>query len=189
MANKIKIRRGLKANLPTLSVGEQALCTDTSEIFIGGSTGNIQFANKEYVATQLAQDALNLSTHAGLQGINAHGLSGKIIHSSGSNANGTWVRFDDGTAILRANKKGVSTEGAGGSTTVVLPLALSTNDYFAIAEFDNFLSSATINYVIRPYIFGEGSVFFIYKPTSGSPVPATGTLIPDFRVFILGRWK
>lgn len=57
MANKIKIRRGLKANLPTLSVGEQGLCTDTSEIFIGGSTGNIQFANKEYVDSQLAQKA------------------------------------------------------------------------------------------------------------------------------------
>lgn len=55
MANKLKIRRGLKANLPTLSVGEQGLCTDTSEIFIGGSTGNIQLANKEYVDTQLAQ--------------------------------------------------------------------------------------------------------------------------------------
>ena len=55
MANKIKIRRGLKSNLPTLSVGEQGLCTDTSEIFIGGSTGNIQIPNKEYVDTQLAQ--------------------------------------------------------------------------------------------------------------------------------------
>lgn len=57
MANKIKIRRGLKVNLPTLSVGEQGLCTDTSEIFIGGSTGNIQLANKEYVDSQLAQKA------------------------------------------------------------------------------------------------------------------------------------
>ena len=35
MANKIQIKRGLKANLPTLSVGELAYCTDTKELFIG----------------------------------------------------------------------------------------------------------------------------------------------------------
>ncbi len=33
MANKIQIRRGgLKANLPSLDVGEPALCTDTKEV-------------------------------------------------------------------------------------------------------------------------------------------------------------
>ena len=60
MANKIKIKRGIKANLPILSVGEQGLCTDTSEIFIGGSTGNIQLANKEYVDSQLVDMAINV---------------------------------------------------------------------------------------------------------------------------------
>jgi hypothetical protein len=35
MANKIQIKRGLQANLPTLSVGELAYCTDTKELFIG----------------------------------------------------------------------------------------------------------------------------------------------------------
>ena len=41
MANTIKIKRGLKANLPTLAVGEQAYCTDTNELFIGTDTGNV----------------------------------------------------------------------------------------------------------------------------------------------------
>jgi hypothetical protein len=36
MANKIQIKRGLRANLPAiLSVGELAYCTDTKELFIG----------------------------------------------------------------------------------------------------------------------------------------------------------
>ena len=34
MANKIQIRRGLRADLPTLSIGEFGLCTDTRQIFI-----------------------------------------------------------------------------------------------------------------------------------------------------------
>lgn len=40
MIQKIKIKRGLKANLPSLDIGEFALCTDTDEIFIGTINGN-----------------------------------------------------------------------------------------------------------------------------------------------------
>jgi hypothetical protein len=38
---KIQIKRGLKSELPTLSVGELGYCTDTKEVFIGSSTGNV----------------------------------------------------------------------------------------------------------------------------------------------------
>lgn len=40
MQQKIKIRRGLKENLPTLDTGELAFCTDTYELFVGTSIGN-----------------------------------------------------------------------------------------------------------------------------------------------------
>jgi hypothetical protein len=40
MGDLIRFKRGLKANLPTLEVGEFAYCTDTKEVFIGTSTGN-----------------------------------------------------------------------------------------------------------------------------------------------------
>ena len=42
MAVKIQIRRGSRAGLPTLSTGEYGLATDTGELFIGGSGGNLQ---------------------------------------------------------------------------------------------------------------------------------------------------
>lgn len=41
MANIIRIKRGLKENLPTLLVGELAFCTDTNELFVGKDTGNV----------------------------------------------------------------------------------------------------------------------------------------------------
>lgn len=44
MANKIQYKRGLKAQLPTLSIGEPALTTDTAELFVGSASGNIQMA-------------------------------------------------------------------------------------------------------------------------------------------------
>jgi hypothetical protein len=46
MGQKIQWRRGTKANLPLLDVGEPALTTDTSEPFIGGTSGNIPLAKK-----------------------------------------------------------------------------------------------------------------------------------------------
>lgn len=44
MANKIQLRRGAVANLPTLSAGEPAFCTDTKQLFIGDGTTNIDLS-------------------------------------------------------------------------------------------------------------------------------------------------
>lgn len=41
MATKILMRRGVKANLPALDVGEYGVATDTNEVFLGTSAGNI----------------------------------------------------------------------------------------------------------------------------------------------------
>ena len=46
MANKIQIKRGLKTSLPTLNVGEPALCTDTEEFYIGKGSKNIKIINE-----------------------------------------------------------------------------------------------------------------------------------------------
>lgn len=40
MAVKLKLRRGLKADLPLLAEGELGYCTDTNELFIGTEDGN-----------------------------------------------------------------------------------------------------------------------------------------------------
>ncbi len=36
----IQVRRGLRADLPTLAVGEQGFCTDTNELYIGAAGGD-----------------------------------------------------------------------------------------------------------------------------------------------------
>ncbi|NRY59840.1 hypothetical protein [Clostridium beijerinckii] len=46
MANKIQFRRGVKANLPILSVAEPAFTTDTNEFFVGNGTSNIKLAKQ-----------------------------------------------------------------------------------------------------------------------------------------------
>ena len=46
MARKIQIKRGNKAQLPTLSQGELALCLDEQSLYAGGSSGNIPIGGK-----------------------------------------------------------------------------------------------------------------------------------------------
>lgn len=40
MANKIQLRRGLKANLPNLNAGEPAFTTDSKEFYVGNGANN-----------------------------------------------------------------------------------------------------------------------------------------------------
>lgn len=44
MANRIQFKRGVKASLPTLSVGEPAITTDSKEFYIGSAAGNMSVA-------------------------------------------------------------------------------------------------------------------------------------------------
>jgi len=61
MANKIQFKRGLKANLPVLSMGEPAFCTDTEEAFIGNGTSNIGIAKASDLAKKELQAQLQLT--------------------------------------------------------------------------------------------------------------------------------
>lgn len=55
--NKIQFKRGLKANLPTLAVGEPAYCTDTQEFFVGTASGNLLINDHAGLIAQLADIA------------------------------------------------------------------------------------------------------------------------------------
>jgi hypothetical protein len=46
---KIKLKRGLEANLPVLDIGEPGFTTDTGKMFVGGTTGNVGFAQQSIV--------------------------------------------------------------------------------------------------------------------------------------------
>lgn len=48
MANKIQIRRGLKADMPVLAAGEPAFPTDTREFYIGTGSGNVNMGGSHW---------------------------------------------------------------------------------------------------------------------------------------------
>lgn len=51
MANKIQIKRGPAASLPTLDVGELGFTTDTKKLYIGASDGNVEMAKVSDIPT------------------------------------------------------------------------------------------------------------------------------------------
>lgn len=46
MGQKIQIRRGAEANLPSFRSGEFGLTEDTKKVFIGTPTGNVEMSKK-----------------------------------------------------------------------------------------------------------------------------------------------
>lgn len=89
MAQLIKIKRGLKANLPTLSEGEFALCTDTKEVYIGDGTNNY-FTGRCMSGTEAQRP-------------NAANLGRFYYITSGNNAG--YLYFDNGSAWQRVNSQ------------------------------------------------------------------------------------
>ena len=68
MANKIQIKRGPAASLPTLDVGEPGFTTDTKKLYIGASGGNVEMAKKSDVDTVSGNVSSLTTTVNGKQG-------------------------------------------------------------------------------------------------------------------------
>lgn len=68
---KIKLKRGLEADLPTLDIGEPAFTTDSKKFFVGSISGNIEYPNLEAVQALISNidlDSLdNLDTLATIE--------------------------------------------------------------------------------------------------------------------------
>ena len=126
MAVTIQVRRGSKANLPTLAPGEWGLVTDQQEVYIGGNSGNIQ------VATQAALNALEQQVDNGTitsQVVTAtsSGWSGDIptqtLNVTGINADTMcWVGLDDSANAQQrdAARKAVMSPTAQGTNSITL---------------------------------------------------------------------
>jgi hypothetical protein len=111
MANLIKIKRGLKEDLPTLEIGELGFCTDTDELFIGKGNENILISpiNILPIETKVENHTLALSD------------SGKVIIFDSSNdlnltiPLNSSVEFEIGTqiAVIRNGTGNVTFLGSG----------------------------------------------------------------------------
>lgn len=72
---KLQLRRGEKANLPTLAEGEPGWCSDTGQLFVGTQTGNkeVGAAKADKTEVALKADKVNGATAGNFAGLNAAG--------------------------------------------------------------------------------------------------------------------
>ena len=102
MANKIQIRRGLKTNLPTLDVGEPAICTDTKEVFVGNAGGNVALINKEMLDTHIGDYTLQVPYSVASGAANSYSVT----------LNPAMTSYSEGVAVavkINENNTGAST--------------------------------------------------------------------------------
>ena len=74
MANIIKIKRGLEANLPSLAIGEIAYTTNTNKLFIGVNTGTIEAPVIQNVLVSNLNDLANYYTKTQIEALGGLGL-------------------------------------------------------------------------------------------------------------------
>ena len=113
---KLQIRRGLKANIPTLSEGELGFCTDTKDIYVGDGSTNTLIGGDSLSATidtKVAKvDGKDLSTNdytdtdkAKLDGIAESATANTVLIKTGYLSSDSWsgIGFgsvsSDGTTI------------------------------------------------------------------------------------------
>ena len=123
MARKIQVKRGNQANLPNLDIGEFGFSMDQNRTFIGGSSGNVELANKSEVMSQLADIAIDPKLF-GAKGDGVANDAAAIQAAVDSlSSSGGVVQLSDGTYRLNSEvlvKSNVSLAAKGKQVVVVI---------------------------------------------------------------------
>lgn len=143
MANKIQLRRGVKANLPTLSVGEPAFCTDTNQFFVGTGSSNVEYAKQSSVDSlntslnDLANDKINKNSVSNSCSITESGFvldarQGKYLEDLIKSINGTSSYVTDlnkvNSMIIKYNASTLNTPYTQGLITAGIGTCLNFMD-------------------------------------------------------------
>lgn len=113
MSRTIQIKRGLKANLPALAVGELGFTIDTHEVFIGSAAGNVPVESKESseLLVQLESDGAAMQSNITQLNNEVLAMSRGLGQSISSLAllNSTYPAGDTKDHIVAGNVKEVAT--------------------------------------------------------------------------------
>ena len=173
MANTIKIKRGLKANLPTLEIGEQAYCTDTNELFIGTATGN-KLINEDTDISQLSNvgdvEFTNLAEndillYDGNKWVNGKGFEPNpfaiFTDTSGSPGSATPINDLDGNLMADLDK-GIAYYGTVSHTDLYTSDELASE--VGITEGTGSSDASIDNEVVWHKYYWNGGIHFYRKP-------------------------
>lgn len=176
MAMKIQLRRGLKADLPTLDVGEVGITTDTNEMFVGSSSGNKQmtFDANKYASydAQLADNTTKLTeTVATMPMPEKYGIktkSPKIVVVGANNDELKVIQYNGVKYIVYSLDKAPgdsSANSVGGAWDLIRikKAILANNAYVAKKDYDPASVVGTINTLFAPAYRNVLEDYLIYS--------------------------
>lgn len=197
MARQLFIRRGLKADLPALNIGELGYAIDTEELFIGSETGNVLFAKKsELQALQDQIEEIKFSDVYTRLGISVNGLltiDGIEQITGGGSSDMTLVvkdYFEGSTNITKTytdNMVGFSISNdagtSGGTLTftingITIPVKATESYEANFIPFKSVIINTTVPYratVAAPY----GATFDTIAPLNVSGLTTTNLTTSD----------
>jgi hypothetical protein len=165
--DSIQIKRGSKANLPVLKVGEPALCTDTGEIAIGTNNGNIYINFSTLEMTRLKRLGINANGNLTIDGNELVGGAG----TPGKSAYQLWLDQGNTGTVQQflaslVGPQGPAGTGGSGSGTLV---------YNTLAE----LQAAYPNGTTQPVWIVADNAWYYW---SGTVTPPADTTAPTLTI-------
>lgn len=155
----IKLRRGLKVNLPVLQVGEPGYASDAEELYIGSTTGNVKVTN----TTEMGELSENLANIAGV-GRTTETVKG-ISDGLGQ------LSLDLQTQISNANSLVTNLAGVGRTTETIKSNADKINNKIKLSTF-----TATVDGTTN-IVYG-----LVYNPAKDDLLVFYGGLLLDIGI-------
>ena len=166
MARKLQIRRGAKSKLPTLSAGEFGLCTDTNELYIGGTSGNIPAGGAAITPAYIGA-ASSTHTHAASDiksGTLAVARGGTGVTSLSALAEALGINNSDNVQVATGSYVGTGTYGFSNKNTLTFDFV--PKFVVVLGDFNN----ASLSY--RLFLI-NGATYASAAYAGGNPVTAS----------------
>jgi hypothetical protein len=180
---RILVRQGLKTNLPTLSVGELGFATDTKELFIGASGGNVYAAGQDLRTTAGPTFSLvKVGAHTPAQG-------SQIWVGYDYTTEAGWHAYEDETLIANHGGHGYASFDA-------MPTMNGTGPYNHLVGFQSrpiYNSSGSLtNYLdgvnVFPVHSGAGTIAAVHGVRI-MDVGGVGPITADYGIYIEDIWR
>lgn len=185
--SKIQFNRGLKANIPALSLGEPAFMTDTNQLYIGGSSSNILIndVTQQWVTDYVA--GLNSSTvYQKAIGISTLNYKKDAITNNVATNFFSHNMALNGRCVVDYNLIGLYPEDTSGSTSVITSTrgivtvhrnnagTMAANSSATIITSTNGISSATLTLTVNvSYDTANNKFFFTVNQNNNNSKSAS----------------
>lgn len=163
MANKIQLRRGNAANLPTLDAGEPAFTLDTRRLYVGDGSSNVQIASANDAVLKTAFDANTILKADSDDTPSALSVPASTIVGRGASGGIASLNADDARTVLglATTDNVVFGRVSGVNTPVALSSAIAHMTFDGATPYNSDFTGSNLSHM---GVSGTESGGVIYRP-------------------------